>query len=224
MNFAALAHSSAITTNALNLLGFIPNYTKINTIGNFSDAGFTSQITGEANNNLLSINYIGSLEGELGEDITISLASSGFLGSEDISTSGTMTWFYNSSVNDYLQYKYEEQGEINPFWVPFLAGVAATVVGGLIVELIAEGVIKSPDKDDKPVKITIVGDKNKCDIKIDDPVTTDSCTFNADGSFKSTIQPEPVPEPLTVLGYATALGFGALFKREHSKRLKKAKC
>jgi|GEM_PF-4214065 len=30
-----------------------------------------------------------------------------------------------------------------------------------------------------------------------------------------------VPEPLTLLGSATALGFGALFKREHSKRQKK---
>ncbi|MEQ9624207.1 MAG: PEP-CTERM sorting domain-containing protein [Coleofasciculus chthonoplastes F1-TOW-03] len=33
----------------------------------------------------------------------------------------------------------------------------------------------------------------------------------------------PVPEPLTILGSATALGFGALFKREHSIRRKKAK-
>lgn len=32
-----------------------------------------------------------------------------------------------------------------------------------------------------------------------------------------------VPEPLTILGSATALGFGALFKREHSKKQKKAK-
>ncbi|MEQ9672243.1 PEP-CTERM sorting domain-containing protein [Coleofasciculus sp. G2-EDA-02] len=31
----------------------------------------------------------------------------------------------------------------------------------------------------------------------------------------------PVPEPLTILGSATALGFGALLKREHSKKQKK---
>jgi hypothetical protein len=35
---------------------------------------------------------------------------------------------------------------------------------------------------------------------------------------------ENVPEPLTILASATALGFGALFKREHSKQQKKAKC
>jgi probable HAF family extracellular repeat protein len=35
--------------------------------------------------------------------------------------------------------------------------------------------------------------------------------------------PAPVPEPLTLLGSATALGFGTLFKREYSKRQKKVK-
>ena len=34
--------------------------------------------------------------------------------------------------------------------------------------------------------------------------------------------PEPVPEPLTILGSITALGVGATLKREHSKRLKKS--
>ncbi|MFP4124165.1 PEP-CTERM sorting domain-containing protein [Coleofasciculus sp.] len=35
--------------------------------------------------------------------------------------------------------------------------------------------------------------------------------------------PTAVPEPLTILGSTTALGFGVLFKREHSRRRKKAK-
>jgi len=35
--------------------------------------------------------------------------------------------------------------------------------------------------------------------------------------------PTPVPEPLTILGSTTALGFGVLFKREHSKRQNKTK-
>ena len=33
----------------------------------------------------------------------------------------------------------------------------------------------------------------------------------------------PVPEPLTILGSATALGFGALLKRQHSQKQKKDK-
>jgi hypothetical protein len=35
--------------------------------------------------------------------------------------------------------------------------------------------------------------------------------------------PEPIPEPLTVLGTGAALGFGAVFKRQHSKKLQKQK-
>lgn len=232
MNFVALAQSSALITNTLNLLGFIPNYTKINTIGNFSDSGFTSQITGQPNNNSLSINYTGSLEGEFGKDITISIASTGFLGSEDISNSGTMTWFYDPTANDYFQYQYNEQGEINPAWAIILGGVATSVIAVVtVIKFIGElETSDEPDEPDEPNIKKIKGSikkgdfEFKCEIEVEDPVTTDSCTFNADGSFKSTIQPEPVPEPLTVLGYATALGFGAFFKREHSKRLKKAKC
>lgn len=37
------------------------------------------------------------------------------------------------------------------------------------------------------------------------------------------LKPEPVPEPLTILGSATALGFGAFFKREHSRKKSKTK-
>jgi hypothetical protein len=36
-------------------------------------------------------------------------------------------------------------------------------------------------------------------------------------------QAEPVPEPLTILGSAMALGFGGLFKKEYSKKQKKVK-
>jgi len=35
------------------------------------------------------------------------------------------------------------------------------------------------------------------------------------------VQPEPVPEPLTILGSGLALGFGSLMKRQQSRKLKK---
>ncbi|MEQ9550086.1 MAG: PEP-CTERM sorting domain-containing protein [Coleofasciculus sp. G3-WIS-01] len=44
--------------------------------------------------------------------------------------------------------------------------------------------------------------------------------FNA---TQSTVNPEPVPEPLTILGSATALGFGGLLKRQHSQKQKQKK-
>ncbi|MEQ8970738.1 MAG: PEP-CTERM sorting domain-containing protein [Coleofasciculus sp. C1-SOL-03] len=40
--------------------------------------------------------------------------------------------------------------------------------------------------------------------------------------YNATLEIEGVPEPLTILGSATALGFGALFKRQQSRKQKKS--
>jgi hypothetical protein len=42
------------------------------------------------------------------------------------------------------------------------------------------------------------------------------------GATSGDISYKSVPEPLTILGSATALGFGVLFKRENSKKSKKS--
>ncbi len=43
--------------------------------------------------------------------------------------------------------------------------------------------------------------------------------FGGNGrGLTANVQAEAVPEPLTILASATALGFGAFFKREHSKK------
>jgi len=48
-------------------------------------------------------------------------------------------------------------------------------------------------------------------------------SFMGDGQgLTVNIQTQPVPEPLTMLASATALGFGAFLKREHSKKPKKS--
>jgi hypothetical protein len=47
--------------------------------------------------------------------------------------------------------------------------------------------------------------------------------FGGDGrGLTVNIRAEPVPEPLTILGSATGLGFAAFFKRKHSKKQKKS--
>ena len=47
--------------------------------------------------------------------------------------------------------------------------------------------------------------------------------FSGDGQgFTVNVQTEPTPEPLTMLASATALGFGAFFKRQHSKKPQKS--
>jgi hypothetical protein len=42
--------------------------------------------------------------------------------------------------------------------------------------------------------------------------------FGGDGGLTANIRPQPVPEPLTIFGAATALGYGAIFKRKYSKK------
>jgi hypothetical protein len=46
--------------------------------------------------------------------------------------------------------------------------------------------------------------------------------FGDQGGLTVNIRAESVPEPLTMLASATALGFGAFLKREHSKKPKKS--
>jgi hypothetical protein len=47
--------------------------------------------------------------------------------------------------------------------------------------------------------------------------------FSGDGQgFTVDIRTESTPEPLTMLASATALGFGAFFKRQHSKNPQKS--
>ncbi|WP_228062050.1 PEP-CTERM sorting domain-containing protein [Coleofasciculus sp. LEGE 07081] len=66
-------------------------------------------------------------------------------------------------------------------------------------------------------------------IQFNDPVSSLSVTTNATGtSFQpltfgvemNNTPPQPVPEPMTIFGSATALGFGALFNRKNSKKQK----
>jgi len=47
--------------------------------------------------------------------------------------------------------------------------------------------------------------------------------FTGDGrGLTVNVRAEPVPEPLTILGSATGLGFAAFFKRKHSKKQNKS--
>jgi hypothetical protein len=63
------------------------------------------------------------------------------------------------------------------------------------------------------------------DPNLDPPGPDPERSAIAFNSFEFTLPDEPpvsVPEPLTILGSVTALGFGALLKREHSKKRKKS--
>lgn len=78
--------------------------------------------------------------------------------------------------------------------------------------------------------LAVLGDVRPSDFGID-PTEAVTIQFNGDslpgtdpfvGSMAIvTKDPASVPEPATILGLATVLGFGALLKREHSKKQKK---
>ena len=61
----------------------------------------------------------------------------------------------------------------------------------------------------------------------DDGVTIqefpDGTRITRPGDRAFSLEGKPVPEPLTILGSGLALGFGAYFKKEYSKKQKKAK-
>ncbi len=53
--------------------------------------------------------------------------------------------------------------------------------------------------------------------------TQDNIGGAATVTVSNFVAPTPVPEPLTILGTAVVIGFGGLFQREYSKKLKKEK-
>ena len=214
-NFVAMQQTSAITSHSLHSLGFIPDRTDINTTGNFSESGFNSHISAIIDEDSLDINYSGNLDGEFGEDIIISLESTGYLGEEDISTSGKMTWFYDSLNNSYSKFEYDESGEINPVWKPFIVGFLVREVLDYFLDDDEVNIEINGEVDNLIINPEIKGDLN---INLDNGTCsglgTNSCSFNSDGSSNSSSA--TVPEPLTILGALTAICFGSLFKKRLS--------
>lgn len=47
-------------------------------------------------------------------------------------------------------------------------------------------------------------------------------SWSSDKVYSVTVEHEPVPEPLTILGSATAIGFGGLLKRQHKRKQQKS--
>ena len=74
-----------------------------------------------------------------------------------------------------------------------------------------------------------LGDTGKVGFNLTSPVSPNNSLFLyigevgdngevAAGQIIVSDQPMNVPEPLTILGSATALGFGAFLKREHARK------
>ena len=116
VNQSALLLSSSFTVNSLEYLGYIADSETFDLSGNFSDAGFSSSTTGIVGGNPFNLNYTGTLSGNEGSDITVSMSSNGNLGGSTISTTSTLVWNFDPITNNYTSIQYQEAGAINAFW------------------------------------------------------------------------------------------------------------
>lgn len=173
MNSVAMIESSAITIESLKYLGYITDEPVLDFSGSYSETGFSSLTTGMVSGKAYSQAYTGVLSGSFGQDITITLTSSGMLGNETFTTSGQMLWSFDQAKQDYEKFEYTETGSINPVWIPLVVafgiGVASGVAANYVYDWLTSGDVKTPDKPPQNIQqnITINGNNN---------------TFNKNGS------------------------------------------
>lgn len=205
MNLVAMTEGSAVTLESLKALGYIEGNPNLNFSGTYTESGFSSFTSGLINGEIYSQSYSGNLAGDFGEDIVISMSSTGQLGSESFSTEGEVLWRYDAAANDYLSFEYSETGEINPFWVPFLIGVGSGVVAGLIVEWITSPPPPTtpPPPAPQPSGQTIIINGSGNTVNKNSPTSSFQGDFG-NGQFSGSVS--PVPEPSTYAMLLAGLG------------------
>jgi hypothetical protein len=102
MNLTTLAEGSSVVLSSLAESGDIPAGTSLDWSGTYSRSGWTFSSSGVMNGSPFNINLSGNLTGNIGQDITVSLAGGGNIGSSIFSTSGMTLWQFDSTTNDYL--------------------------------------------------------------------------------------------------------------------------
>jgi hypothetical protein len=117
MNIITMLEAS---TSALTTLSDVKNSTDFNASwdGTFSNSGWTYSLLGNFDGNPLNLNYVGTLNGDFGENIVVSFTGNGNLGSEPLNIGGQMTWLYDSTLDDYLEMDFEQLTKIgeNSLW------------------------------------------------------------------------------------------------------------
>lgn len=199
MNLVAMTEGSAVTVESLKALGYIEGTPTLNFSGAYTESGFSSFTSGVVNGQLYSQSYTATLDGDIGEDIVISMSSTGQLGDQSFSTEGEVLWQYDTTANDYFRFEYSETGEINPFWVPFLIGVGSGIVANFIYDWITTPATPTPPPP-QPGGQTININGNNNTVNKNSPTSSFQGSFIG-GQFTGTVS--PVPEPST---YALLLG------------------
>lgn len=221
MNQTALLLSSSSTISALNSLGYIPDNSTIDLVGNFSEDTFNSTSSGIINSNPFILNYTGNLSGDVNNNITISMSAVGNLGDRSISTTSTLIYDYDL-INNRYNMKYQEIGSTNPIWFIVIVLVGYTVLG---TQAIGDAEIQSPPPPPPPPPKKIGGGRVSIEIPdttpisftcaaINSSVITKSCKGSGN-QIKGTLSVR-TPEPSFILGFLglSILGAGAILKRK----------
>ena len=215
--------SSSMTLHALNVLEFVPDNTSFDLSSSVTDLGFVSTLTGIVGNVPFLLTESGSLTGNLGEDLILSIQSTGNLGNKAITKSAGARFIWDPISQEYSDYEYDEQGHINPFWgiIVKAARVASVWIFGAVTLDNPEPNPPVRIKTTPGTSITFTPTAGTCYVFVPDPVSSQSCTVRPpveppqdDTTDISAELVTAVPEPLTILGSVTAAGFGAFFKRK----------
>lgn len=135
LNFeTALEAELSTVTTLTDYLGVRGLSTPLNWNGSYSATGWNSFLGGTISGIPLSLSYTGMLSGDFGtQTVVVSYTATGSLGSDALFISGSSTWAYDASRQDYFDLDFAQLTKIgDPFWgwVVGLESVGGGLIGG----------------------------------------------------------------------------------------------
>ncbi|WP_165251763.1 hypothetical protein [Paludisphaera soli] len=110
MNATSLLQSASMTLRILNETTPFSTQDVIEFTGSYTDTSATLSLSGLVGGQQLALDLSTVLVGDIGEDITVSIAGGGSWGLEPISTNGQTFWVYDAGISDYQEMQYADQG------------------------------------------------------------------------------------------------------------------
>lgn len=226
-----IVSTQALSQDLFFLQGLRGSDTKfsVEQVGTINDSGYTLDVQGNLGDLDFTANYVGLFNPETD---TASWTMTGNLGDEDWNTEGSAIFQNNNET-----IVWDSSGSINPEWgvsvefsIKFGGGQEPTWSGsinGMIFDDINdngsydfEGSIGLDSENG--VESKLKGSVEETSGGVKKKLETEVKTNKEGTELKVRAEAKDVPEPLTIFGSATALGFGALLKRESSKKKNKS--
>ncbi len=138
------ATTSVFTTLADTGSGIIKQ--PINWSGSFDQNSWSYSGSGIFGGKALQLNYSGSLSGQNGQDIIVSFTGNGSLGNDPLTMTGETRWFYDSQVDDYIDFDFEQLTKIgaSSLWGWVLGAETVVGVGAGVAVGVGVGTILPP--------------------------------------------------------------------------------